>query len=347
LLSDHERQRYLRQTAVSGVGLEGQARLKAVHVLCVGAGGLGNAVLQALASSGLGRITVYDPDVVELSNLARQPLFMEGDVGDAKACVVVRKCLEQNPHIGMSAVQASVHSGNVESLLADVDFVVDCTDNAVTKYLLNDVCVAKGVPLVMASMAQWSGYCLLVAGRGCYRCLFPQEDAPVPSCAGSGVLSTLPALLGAIQANVVVLSALGCAQEWVGRLLRCDVRRAGFEVLRFGADDSCRVCGSAGEAGCHAELGLMTVQALRAGDFAGVSLLDVRTDEERAQGHIGGDHIPLAELTQRYQKLDPDQKWVVYCRSGARSEQAGRFLCAQGFGRVYNLVGGMLAWDRV
>lgn len=353
MLTSQELERYSRQIMLTDVGQSGQVRLKNSRVLCVGAGGLGNAVVRDLSTSGVGHLVIYDADVVERSNLARQPLFTENDIGRQKVQVLAEFCRRQNPDTKIETVTAMIAQANCEEAFQHVDVVVDCADNAETSYFLNDQCLARGIPLVTASMAQWSGYCLLVDGPGCYRCVFPDENAVLPTCQGQGVISSLPSLLGAVQASCVLQCLLKKEQSWRGKLFRCDLAHMQFETLERAVDESCSVCGVQANHQAHhplnqAELGLMTVDRLQSllsrGDQ--VSLLDVRTYEERSEAHIGGVHIPLDELAIRYQELDQSKHWVVYCRSGMRSDSAARFLYQQGFQYVSNLSGGLLAYSR-
>ena len=207
MLDKKELERYSRQIKLNTVGEAGQLRLKSAKVTCIGAGALGNTVLQSLVAAGVGHITVIDEDQIERSNLARQPLFSEEDIGRDKVEVLVEKLSKQNPHVNMVPIKDALTVSNAKAYLKEADCVIDCTDRFNVKYIINAICQEEGLPLVMASILRSKGYCtLIVPGQEnpCYRCLFPSASLSAGSCTQEGVLSPVPALLASMQACLVV-----------------------------------------------------------------------------------------------------------------------------------------------
>ena len=363
-----EENRYSRQESLPEVSKSGQLKLANAHVVCVGAGGLGNAVVQALVASGVGQISIVDADVVSLSNFARQRFFPAAAVGRPNVAALSQSCARQNAEVTIHPIFDYLSAENIQRLLmiqgnpegalgqnvasasnqdvqlAPCDVVVDCTDDAATKYLLNQYCVQNNIPFVTSSLAQWSGYALLVDGVGCYRCLFPKESAELPTCAQAGVISTLPGLFGQLQASMVLQVILGLSESLLGKLWRIDLRKGIAKTLDFEADPGCAVCAAISK---QTPLGIRvaTMNQLNTLLDEGAMLLDVRTDQERSLGHMGGEHMPLDGLEQGLRSLDKNKHWVVYCHSGVRSELAAHWLCQAGFTQVSNLAGGYAAWQ--
>ncbi len=336
--------RYSRQMSLPEVGAVGQSQLAGSRVLLVGGGGLGNAVIQTLTAAGVGHIRVVDGDEVAVSNLARQPLFTLNDVGRAKAHVLAEVCQRQNPDVMVEAVTEYLDKGNITAFVTGCTVVVDCSDDAGTKYLLNEYCLQQAIPLVVASLAQWSGYALLVDGAGCYSCLFPRQEAELPTCAQAGVISSLPALFGQLQSSMVLQVLLGMSGGYSGKLWHIDLRRGEAAMLNFEPDDSCPVCVSLHRRD-PASLGVITLAQLDEALLKGGKLLDVRTPEERQAGHMGGEHVPFDALDEAMKGVDKQTHWLVYCHSGVRSDLAGHWMIKAGFKRVSNVIGGYAAWQ--
>lgn len=365
-----EHQRYSRHLILPEVGLEGQERLKAARVLCVGAGGLGSPVAMYLAAAGVGTIGLVDFDAVDLSNLQRQILHGTGDVGRSKLASARDTLAALNPHVTVEPHETALTSANALDLLGRYDVIVDGTDNFPTRYLVNDACVLLGKPNAYGSIFRFEGQASVFAVKGgpCYRCLYPEPPPPglVPSCAEGGVLGVLPGIIGVIQATEAIKLILGIGEPLVGRFLIYDALRMRFRELTLGRDPECPVCGDHptvtalidydqfcgvgpvtqrdGTTSAPAE---MTVRELKERMDAGEPLviLDVRETVEYQINRIEGSQlIPLGELPRRIGEIDRAAFIVCQCKVGGRSAQAAAFLRANGFERVANLTGGILAW---
>ena len=369
VLEDDEIRRYSRHLILPEVGREGQERLKAGRVLCVGAGGLGSPVAMYLAAAGVGTIGLVDFDVVDLSNLQRQILHGTDDVGRSKLLSARDTLAALNPHVRVELHETALSSANAMELLAGYDVVVDGTDNFPTRYLVNDACVLLGKPNAYGSIFRFEGQASVfgVKGGPCYRCLYPEPPPPglVPSCAEGGVLGVLPGIIGVIQATETIKLLLGIGEPLVGRFLIYDALRMRFRELKLRRDPECPVCGDAptvtapidyeqfcgvtpaGRGEGEDVAPEMTVKELKERLDAGEPLvvLDVREIQEYQINRIDGSVlIPLGELPRRHQELDRAALIVCQCKVGGRSAQAAAFLRGAGFPRVVNLSGGILAW---
>ena len=360
ILSESELARYSRHLVMPEVGLEGQKKLKASSVLIVGVGGLGTPSAMYLAAAGVGRIGIVDFDVVEKSNLHRQVLYSEKDIGRSKAEVARERLIQINPNIDIELHKVRLDSSNALSILKDYDVILDGTDNFPTRYLVNDACVLLGKPNVYASIYRFEGQAsVFFAKKGpCYRCLYHEPPPPgaVPSCAEGGVLGVLPGIMG-------IDLVLGKGTPLIGRLMLFDALDMKFKEVKLRKDPNCSVCGANPtvtklidyEAFCgfkeerrELELGSeISAPALkqvldRAGE---VVLLDVREPFEHQICRIEGSKlIPLGQLRMRVNELDPADDIVVYCHTGVRSAQAAKVLKGLGFSKVTNLKGGIRAW---
>jgi sulfur-carrier protein adenylyltransferase/sulfurtransferase len=378
-LTNDEIKRYSRHLIMPEVGVDGQRRLKAARVLCIGAGGLGSPAALYLAAAGVGRLGLVDFDVVDFSNLQRQVLHGTPDVGRPKLQSARDRLSAINPEIQIDTFETSLTSKNALDLFRDFDVILDGTDNFPTRYLVNDACVILGKPNAYGSIFRFEGQASVFAfpGGPCYRCLYPEPPPPglVPSCAEGGVLGVLPGVIGTIQATETIKLILGTGQPLVGRLLLYDAFNMRFRELKLRRDPECPVCGDhptirdlidyeqfcgikpataqAAAPGLPPELET-TVEDLKARVDRGEHLfiLDVREPNEYQICRIAGSTlIPLGELPKRLAEVPsgpgaPDV--VVHCKMGGRSAKAVRQLVDQGFTNVKNLKGGILAWiDRV
>ncbi|MGQ9634635.1 MAG: molybdopterin-synthase adenylyltransferase MoeB [Bryobacteraceae bacterium] len=369
-LSQEEMLRYSRHLLIPEVGVEGQWKLKRAKVLVVGAGGLGSPVGLYLAAAGVGRMGIVDFDVVDASNLQRQVIHGTSDLGRKKLESAVDTIGDINPHVQVDCFETALTSENALEILRDYDLVVDGTDNFPTRYLVNDACVLLGKPNVYGSIFRFEGQATVFAypGGPCYRCLYPEPPPPglVPSCAEGGVLGVLPGLVGLIQATEAVKLILGVGQPLVGRLLLYDALGMRFRELKIRRDAGCPVCGdrptirelidyhqfcgvprAGGPGGDTAAEDIDVLQLKdkleRGNRFL---LLDVREQHEHQLCRLpGAVLIPMREVPKRLGELDRNQEIVVYCRSGARSAKIAQLLRANGFPRVRNLTGGILAWS--
>jgi sulfur-carrier protein adenylyltransferase/sulfurtransferase len=362
--SSGEFARYSRHLIMPEVGLEGQGKLKSASVLIVGAGGLGTPSATYLAAAGVGRIGIVDFDVIEKSNLHRQVLYTEQDVGKSKADVARKRLLEINPNVSVEVHKVRLDSSNALEILGAYDVVLDGTDNFPTRYLVNDACVLLGKPNVYASIFRFDGQASVFYAREgpCYRCLYPEPPPPglVPSCAEGGVLGVLPGIMGSIQAAEAIDLILGKGRPLIGRLVLFDALDMTFKELKLRKNPNCSVCGPNPtvtklidyEAFCGVEQALtpdLEVTPRQLSDLIEhgkeVVLVDVREPWEYEINHIDGARlIPLDELPKRVNELSTADNIVVNCLSGQRSAQATKFLNSMGFKKAKNLKGGMRAW---
>jgi molybdopterin/thiamine biosynthesis adenylyltransferase len=246
-LSDAELERYARQIVLPQIGGFGQRRLKESSILVVGAGGIGSAVIAALAGAGVGRLTIVDSDVVETANLHRQPLYRERDVGYAKAEMAAQFAHRLNSFVAVSPVRQRVEPGNARQLIADHHLVLDGSDNFATRLAVSDACVAAGAPLVSAAAIQFQGQVGLFQSRPCYRCFvgdaFDAEDCD--NCAELGVLGALTATVGSFAALLAINSIAGVGESQSGKLHLFDGQALEWRTIRIPADARCKACGSA------------------------------------------------------------------------------------------------------
>lgn len=363
-LSRSEYRRYGRHLIMPEVGIEGQQRLKSSKVLVVGAGGLGSPCALYLAAAGVGTIGIIDYDSVDVTNLHRQILYDDGDVGSSKVKTASAKLSKVNPNVKIDAHEERLNSRNALELFRGYDIIVDGTDNFPTRYLTNDACVILGKPNVYASIFRFEGQVSVFypkRGGPCYRCLYPKPPPPgvVPTCAEGGVLGVLPGLVGLIQATETVKLILGLGEALVGRLLVYDALSMKFDDLQIRKNPKCPVCGPNPEITqlidyenfCgvveESSVGTVTPTQLSAEMNQGkeITLLDVRETREYELVHIEGSKlIPLSELSHRLAEISTSQDIVVYCHTGVRSERATEFLRGVGYKRVRNLVGGIDEW---
>ncbi|MBE3556624.1 MAG: molybdopterin-synthase adenylyltransferase MoeB [Firmicutes bacterium] len=380
-LTPQQLNRYARQILLPGVGNEGQLRLLNGRVLIVGVGGLGSPAALYLSAAGVGTIGLVDGGVVDLSNLQRQILYSSEDVGKPKVMAARDRLAALNPDVHYTCYPLVLDAANVRAIISDYDVVVNGCDNFPTRYLLNDACVLEGKPLVDASVLRWEAQLTVFAPKaGCYRCLFPQPPSPgsVPSCAEAGVLGALVGEVGSMQAVEALKLLLQTGEPLVSRLLMIDALRGRQETLLFEQNPQCPVCGEhptilevetqdyegfcgvplptpeitamsshAQPApflpGAEAWLPAQVEEAWRKGE---VYLLDVRNPDEYAQSHIEGSHLlPLPSLPEHLNEVPKDRKVICICHVGQRSAQAARLLRAAGYRSVYNMTGGMLAWE--
>jgi len=367
-LDARELRRYSRHLVLPEVGPEGQEKLKAARVVLVGAGGLGSPIALYLAAAGIGTLGLVDYDSVDESNLQRQVLYGEGDLGRLKVDAARERLSDANPHILIKTHAEKLDARNAPGVLGSYDVVVDGSDNFSTRYLVNDACVLLGKPDVYGSIFRFEGQVAVFAvpGGPCYRCLFPHPPPPglVPSCAEGGVLGVLPGIVGALQASEVIKLVLGIGTALVGRLLLVETLTAEFRELQLPRDPGCPVCGDHptiltledSEGACAEEPSDTGTEELNVAPREvqnwlegghDVMLLDVRTPVEVGICRLSGSiFVPLQELPERLDEFDRNRRLIVYCHHGIRSAQAVAFLRGRGFGRAMNLSGGIEAWAR-
>jgi len=364
-LSVEELQRYSRHLIMPEVTSEGQNRLKAARVLCIGAGGLGSPAALYLAAAGVGTLGIVDFDDVDLSNLQRQILHGTKDIGRGKLDSARDRLHDINPQIEIELHKCRFSSENASHLVARYDVVVDGSDNFPTRYLSNDVCVFAHKPNVYGSVFRFEGQTTVFAphlGGPCYRCLFPEPPPPesVPNCAQAGVLGVLPGIIGMLQAIETLKLILGIGEPLVGRLLHFDALKLKFRELNLRRDPQCPVCGENPTIfspidyeqfcgmGDKEAIPEMSPHELKRRMDAGepLELIDVREPFEYEIARIDGAKLfPLGEISDRLDELKRNRPIVVHCHTGKRSAQAVQLLQQRGFANVYNLEGGIDAWS--
>jgi adenylyltransferase/sulfurtransferase len=244
-LSNEEIERYSRQIVLPQIGGQGQQRLRAASICVVGAGGIGCAVIPALAGAGLGRLTIIDGDTLELSNLHRQPLYRTREIGEPKAALAAQMVRRLNPNVALDAVERRIDVTNAASLLGGHDLVIDGTDNFATRLLVSDMAVCLGLPLLSAAAVQFQGQVGLFRGRPCYRCFvgdaFDTDDCD--TCAELGVLGALTGTIGSFAALMAIRVIAGAGEEPTGKLHLFDGLTGEWRIMRLPPDPACRACG--------------------------------------------------------------------------------------------------------
>jgi sulfur-carrier protein adenylyltransferase/sulfurtransferase len=374
-LTNDDLGRYSRHLILPEVGMEGQQRLKAAKVLCVGTGGLGSPLALYLAAAGIGTLGLVDFDTVDSSNLQRQIIHSTKDIGRKKIDSAQEKLNALNPALNVVKHDTMLTSANALEIFAQYDIIADGTDNFQTRYLVNDACVLLNKPNAYGSIFRFEGQASVFATEEgpCYRCLYPEPPPPglVPSCAEGGVLGILPGMVGTIQATEVIKLILGKGEPLIGRLLLVDALTMRFRELKLRKNPDCPVCGTnptvtelidynqfcgiAPEPAHGADvkngipqISVKELKARRDAQQAGTDdffLLDVREPYEVQIAQIGGYLIPQNDVQNRIAELDPAKEILVHCRSGARSQKIAELLKQNGFQKVSNVAGGILAWS--
>ena len=359
-------QRYSRHLLLPEVGLEGQRKLKRAKVLVIGAGGLGSPLLLYLAAAGVGTIGIVDFDVVDFSNLQRQIIHSEKDVGRKKTDSAEESIRDINPTVKVVKFEERMTSDNALDIIKNFDIVIDGTDNFPTRYLVNDACVLLGKTSVYGSIYRFEGQVSVFdAKKGpCYRCLYESPPPPglVPSCAEGGVVGVLPGIIGTIQAMEAIKLILREGEPLIGRLLLFDAMKMKFKELRLHKNPQCPVCGEnpsiqklidyeefcgLGRGNALSDELTITVEELsrKLNAKEPVVLVDVREPQEWEINRLeGAKFIPVNELPSRVSELSTADEIVVYCKGGQRSSYAVRFLRDIGFKKVKNLTGGIIEW---
>ena len=369
-LTVDEVRRYSRHLIIPDVGMTGQKRLKNAKVLCVGAGGLGSPALLYLAAAGVGTLGIVDFDVVDESNLQRQVIHGQSDVGRSKAESARDSIREINPYVNVIVHKERLDSDNAMQIFAGYDLIVDGTDNFATRYLVNDACVLLGKPYVWGSIYRFDGQASVFwAEYGpCYRCLYPEPPPPgmVPSCAEGGVLGVLCASIGSIQVNEAIKVITGIGEPLAGRLMIYDALEMTYRSVKVRKDPECPVCGknptvtelidyeefcgAVSEEAQEAATGsTITARQLKDMQDAGenILLVDVREPNEYEIVSIPGSVlIPKGEFLSgaALERLPQDKRVVLHCKSGARSAECLAIVKNAGFSDAVHVGGGVLSW---
>ena len=370
-LSPDEVARFSRHLILPEIGMEGQKRLKAASVLCVGTGGLGSPLLLYLAAAGVGRIGIVDFDVVDHSNLQRQVIHGTSWVGKPKIESAKARILEINPHCQVDLYETALSSENALPIIEPYDIVCDGTDNFPTRYLVNDACVLLGKPNVYGSIFRFEGQATvfnLDAESPNYRDLFPEPPPPgmVPSCAEGGVVGVLPGIIGVIQATEAVKIITGIGTTLSGRLLLFDALGMKFRELKLRPNperpvidqliDYQEFCGVGGtapgmeEAGSVPNISVSELKAILDGPQDDVLLLDVRNPQEVEIAALADaitiplDRIESGEAVEEVRRLSEGKRLYVLCKVGVRSAKALIVLGRHGIEGI-NISGGIDAWS--
>jgi len=365
-----EVRRYSRHLIIPDVGMTGQKRLKNAKVLAVGAGGLGSPTLMYLAAAGVGTLGIVEFDVVDESNLQRQIIHGQSDIGRSKAESARDSVKEINPLVEVVLHEERLDSTNVMRIFEQYDLIVDGTDNFATRYLVNDACVLLGKPYVWGSIYRFDGQASVFwAEHGpCYRCLYPEPPPPgmVPSCAEGGVLGVLCASVGSIQVNEAIKLLAGIGEPLVGRLMIYDALEMTYRSVKVRKDPECAVCGKnptvtelidyeafcgvvseeASEAVKNSTISVKQLKEIldRGDDLA---LIDVREPNEYEIVSIpGSELIPKGEFLggSALGGLPQDKRIVLYCKSGTRSAEVLAVVKGAGFADAIHVGGGVVAW---
>lgn len=360
LFNHDEKTRYQRHFLLNGVGAEGQAKLKSARVLCAGAGALGCAVLPILTSAGVGTIGICDDDVIELSNLQRQTLYRTDEIGLLKSAVATNRLCALNPEITIIDHATRMTAANAIAIAQNYDLIIDCTDNLTSRYLLSVICVRLNIPYIYGGISQFKGQCAVLSSQHlpCYHCLFPEypQEETLPNCAEGGVLSSLPMLIGSLQANEAFKLILNIGSTLAGKLLCIDALNSKFTEYEIHKRNNCEVCTDGNDLSeiskfikskdnCSPQvIDLTTKEAKIKLAISDYVLIDVREVHEREQKHIGGYHFPLSSLLDHVDEIKNLNKPILlYCASGIRSKQAAEWLKINQI-ECYNLKGGIKAW---
>ena len=369
-LTVDEVRRYSRHLIIPDVGMAGQRRLKNAKVLCVGAGGLGSPAMLYLAAAGVGTIGIAEFDEVDESNLQRQIIHGQSDVGRPKAESAAATIREINPLVEVVVHNEALSNDNVMDIFAGYDLIVDGTDNFATRYMVNDAAVLLGKPYVWGSIYRFDGQASVFwAEHGpYYRCLYPEPPPPgmVPSCAEGGVLGVLCASIGSIQVNEAIKLITGIGEPLVGRLMIYDALEMTYRAVKVRKDPECPLCGKhpsitelledyeafcgaiseeAADAAKDSTISAQELKAMLDGDD--IFLVDVREPNEYEIVSIpGATLIPKGEFLSgaALERLPQDKKVVLHCKSGARSAECLAIVKDAGFSDAVHLGGGVLAW---
>ena len=369
-LSVDEVKRYSRHLIIPDVGMTGQKRLKNAKVLCVGAGGLGSPALLYLAAAGVGTLGIIDYDVVDESNLQRQIIHGQSDIGRSKAQSAKDSVNEINPYVNVDLYEEQLTVDNAMEIFAGYDLIVDGTDNFATRYLVNDACVLLGKPYVWGSIFRFDGQASVFwADYGpCYRCLYPEPPPPgmVPSCAEGGVLGVLCASIGSIQVNEAIKVMIGIGEPLVGRLMIYDALEMSYRTVRVRKDPECAICGKNPTIteliDYDAFCGVVSADAQQAASGSTITATDLKDMLDRGDDIFLVDvrepneyeivSIPGAVLIPKDQflngsaleRLPQDKKIVLHCKTGVRSAECLAVVKGAGYSDAVHVGGGVIAW---
>jgi molybdopterin/thiamine biosynthesis adenylyltransferase/rhodanese-related sulfurtransferase len=377
-LTVDEVRRYSRHLIIPDVGMTGQKRLKNAKVLVIGAGGLGSPALLYLAAAGVGTIGIAEFDEVDESNLQRQIIHGQSDIGKSKAQSAKESIAEANPYVNVVLHEERLDNDNVLGIFEQYDLIVDGTDNFATRYMVNDAAVLLKKPYVWGSIFRFDGQASVFwpaapGGTGpCYRCLYPEPPPPgmVPSCAEGGVLGVLCASIGSIQVNEAIKLLTGIGEPLLGKLMVYDALEMEYRKIKVRKDPNCAICGenptvtelidydafcgaisdAAAEAVADSTISVATLEAMlkeRESGERDFVLVDVREPNEYEINRIPGSVlIPKDDFLNgtAIETLPQDKQIVLHCKVGGRSAEVLAVLKGAGFGDAIHVGGGVAAW---
>lgn len=376
-LTVDEVRRYSRHLIIPDVGMTGQKRLKNAKVLVIGAGGLGSPALLYLAAAGVGTLGIAEFDEVDESNLQRQIIHTQSDIGKSKAVSAKESIAEANPHVNVVLHEERLDNDNVFEVFEGYDLIVDGTDNFATRYMVNDAAYFLGIPYVWGSIYRFDGQASVFApkqveGAPCYRCLYPEPPPPgmVPSCAEGGVLGVLCASIGSIQVNEAIKMITGAGDPAIGSLVIYDALELSWRKLKVRKDPNCALCGEnptvtglidydtfcgaisdeAADAAAGSTISVTQLESMlkeREEGSRDFVLVDVREPNEYEINQIPGSVlIPKGEFLNgnALEQLSQDKPVVLHCKSGVRSAEALAVLKGAGFADAVHVGGGVVAW---
>ncbi|MEO8146331.1 MAG: molybdopterin-synthase adenylyltransferase MoeB [Bacteroidia bacterium] len=369
MLNEKEIKKYSRHLLLNEIGGQGQLKLKEGKVLVIGAGGLGCPVLQYLVAAGVGTIGIIDFDIIEESNLQRQVLYNEEDIGKPKANVAAEKLHKQNSLINIISYNEKLSVENVEALFNQFEIIVDCTDNFSTRYLINDACVLFGKPMIYGSIHKFQGQVSVFNFKTAnkkgptYRCVFPvpPDNGTVPSCSEIGVLGVLPGIIGMMQATEVIKMITGIGEVLSGKLLFFDAlimqssiieieRNPDVENVTPATIEELKKQDYNFDCEINDMINEITVEQLQLyfENEDNIQIIDVRDENELPfVDELSGLKIPLFDIENNLEKISRDKKVILYCKSGIRSAAAIQILKNEfQFNNLYNLKGGVDEWMR-
>jgi len=358
--------RYHRQMILPNFGAEGQSKLQKSRVLVIGAGGLGVPVLQYLTAAGVGHIGILDHDQIDITNLHRQVLYTEAEVGQSKAAIAHKKMQELNSEIHIEAFHTSIASENAEELIDAYDIVVDCTDNFPTRYLVNDACFLFSKPLIYGAIYRWEGQVSVFNHKGSanYRDLFPNPPKPdeVPNCEEGGVVGVLPGIIGSMMANECIKLITGIGEVLTDQLLMYDAKYGSTQKIKFKKRkdnplsgehptiheliDYEEFCGLKNDAEPQGKV--ITVKEIKEwiSSEKEFQLIDVREKDEYNVHNIGGLNLPLSKIKSLTHEIEDDVPVLLICQSGKRSMSVLQFLEKEHeFDNLWSLEGGINGWE--
>ena len=339
-------ERYTRQINLPEIGVEGQKKLKESSIVVIGAGGLGSPALLYLAAAGIGNITIVDGDVVEASNLHRQILYNESDIGTKKSETAAKKLIDLNSQINVNVISEFLNEENAEEIIANHDILIDGSDNIPTRYILDDVCRKKRIPWIHASIHRFEGQiaCFNISGSAGYRDLFPDPSAAenVPNCAEAGVLGVLPGIIGTIQATQALKLCLGIGEDLANKVLIIDTKSMSFRTMNFGEKIEKIVYEKP-----------KNISAIEVNNLMNEGwnpfIIDCRTEREARIAKLNQVDICIehTHISTIINQIPNDKDVLIYCHHGTRSMYSISVLINQGFNGkyLYNLTGGIDSWS--